>query len=134
MRRSVKRRALAALAAVLLLALALWPGPPAGAAQASMAQALAAPGQPALIEFGADYCPPCRVMAPILKAAQKEYAGRATVLSIDVTRYPALADKAGVRVIPTLVFYDAQGRETARHEGVMDRAELRARLDRLLAR
>lgn len=100
----------------------------------SLGAALAPAGQPALIEFGAGYCPPCRLMEPILKAAEKDYKGRAAVVSIDVTKYPELATKAGVRVIPTLVFYDAEGREVARHVGYMDKKTLRAQLDRLLAK
>jgi thioredoxin 1 len=100
---------------------------------ASLGKAVAPAGQVALVEFGADYCPPCKLMAPILKAAEKDYKGRATVVSLDVTRYPELATRAGVRVIPTLIFYDAQGREALRHTGYMDRAALRGQLDKLLA-
>lgn len=87
-----------------------------------------------LVDFGADYCPPCRLMVPVLQNAKKDYHGRAAVVVVDVTEHARLATRLGVRVIPTQIFYDRKGQEVARHEGYLDRRELGGQLDRMLAR
>lgn len=91
-------------------------------------------GMVTVVEFGAEYCPPCRLMKPILQNAQREYRGRAAVISVDVTKHQSLATRLDVRVIPTLVFYDAMGQELARHEGYLDKRDLYAQLDKMLAK
>ena len=63
-------------------------------------------------------------MAPILDGMRKEYAGRMHVDFIDVRENPAAAEKYGIRLIPTQVFYGAAGKELARHEGFMSREDI----------
>jgi Thioredoxin domain-containing protein len=89
-------------------------------------------GMVTMVDFGADYCPPCRLMEPVLKTAEREYKGRAAVLVIDVTQHAALATSFGVRVIPTQIFFDKSGREVARHEGYLERKALNGQLDKML--
>ncbi|HWR03778.1 MAG TPA: thioredoxin family protein [Humidesulfovibrio sp.] len=106
-------------------------GPAKETAKAPMVPVI---GMVTVVEFGAEYCPPCRLMKPILQNAQREYRGRAAVVTVDVTRYQSLATRLDVRVIPTLVFYDAMGQELARHEGYLDKRDLYAQLDKMLAK
>ena len=107
----------------------------AGAAVAATAQAPVVPvkGVVTLVDFGAGYCVPCRMMEPVLKEAEREYRGRAAVIVVDVTKYGSMATRMGVRVIPTQIFYDKNGREVSRHEGFLEKKALNGQLDKLLA-
>ena len=67
-------------------------------------------GKPVLVDFGANSCIPCRQMRPILKEVGKEYAGKASVLVIDVYKYQRLAREYKIRLIPTLIFFDSKGK------------------------
>ena len=91
------------------------------------------PGMVTMVDLGANYCVPCRLMEPILKEAEREYKGRAAVVFVDVTKYESLALRLGIRVIPTQIFYDKKGKEVARHTGFMDKKALAAQLNKLLA-
>ncbi|ABC80800.1 thioredoxin family protein [Anaeromyxobacter dehalogenans] len=82
---------------------------------------------PRLVDLGAGACVPCKAMAPILEGLRAEYAGRMDVVFIDVWKDRAAAEAHGVRMIPTQIFYGADGKELARHEGFIDRAGILAR-------
>lgn len=84
-------------------------------------------GVPRLVDLGADRCVPCKAMAPILDQLRSDYAGRLEVVFIDVWKRPDAARANGVRMIPTQIFYGADGRELARHEGFIDREQILAR-------
>jgi thioredoxin 1 len=94
--------------------------------QASVNGPGAAKPVPRLVDLGAGKCIPCKAMAPILDELRSDYAGRLEVVFIDVWQRPEEAEPYGVRIIPTQVFYGADGRELARHEGFMDRAQILA--------
>jgi len=83
-----------------------------------------ASGKPTVIDLGARTCIPCKKMAPILESLSKEYLGKANVLFIDVHADQAAAQKLRVQMIPTQIFFNAQGKEVMRHTGFMDRAEI----------
>jgi thioredoxin 1 len=85
-------------------------------------------GKPALVDFGANSCSPCRQLRPILKEIGKEYAGKAEILVIDVYKYQNLARDYKVQLIPTLVFFDAKGKEVFRHVGVLEKEQIVAKL------
>jgi thioredoxin 1 len=64
---------------------------------------------PVLVEVGAAWCPPCRLMEPVLKAVAAEQGDRMRVLSLDADDHPGLVSRFGVRSLPTLlVFRDGQ--------------------------
>jgi thioredoxin 1 len=88
-------------------------------------------GRVTMIDLGASECVPCKLMAPILEELQKEYAGRADIIFIDVWKNPDQARKYGIRAIPTQIFYDAEGREVFRHTGFMDKKRIVDVLTRL---
>lgn len=81
---------------------------------------------PRLVDLGADKCVPCKMMAPILAELRTEYAGRFEVVFIDVWKEEAKAQEYGIRVIPTQILYDADGKELMRHEGFFGKAEILA--------
>jgi len=85
-------------------------------------------GKPALVDFGANSCIPCRQMRPILKELEKEYSGRASILVIDVYKFQSLAREYQVQLIPTLVFFDASGKEVFRHVGALEKEKIVAKL------
>jgi len=84
-----------------------------------------------MVNLGAQNCVPCRMMAPILAELTEEYQGRAVIAYIDVDINPNQAQRFGVRIIPTQIFHDAQGREISRHTGFMDKAGIVAVLAEL---
>ena len=79
-----------------------------------------------LIELGSVRCVPCRMMQPILDEVKKEYAGKVKVLFYDVWTPEGKAKAAPhrIRVIPTQVFLDKNGKEYFRHEGFFAKNEL----------
>ncbi len=85
-------------------------------------------GKPFLVDFGANNCLPCRQMRPLLKEIDKEYVGKVKVLVIDVYRYQNLAREFKIQLIPTLIFFDKQGKEIFRHIGFMDKEKIVAKL------
>lgn len=81
-------------------------------------------GRPILVDFGANSCIPCRQLRPILDEIRKEKAGKVEVLVIDVYKHQDLSREYKVQVIPTLVFFDANGNEVFRTQGFMPKAAL----------
>jgi thioredoxin 1 len=69
-------------------------------------------------------CPPCREMIPILEQLKKEYDGRVNIKIIDIDQQPDEVQKYSIRVIPTQILLDADGKEIGRHEGFIPKEEL----------
>ncbi len=86
---------------------------------------------PRLVDLGRGTCIPCKQMAPILAELQKTYSGRASVEVIDLRDSPAEADRYGIRLIPTQIFFDASGKEVWRHEGFLPREDIVAKFREL---
>jgi thioredoxin 2 len=86
---------------------------------------------PVLIDFYADWCGPCRVMAPVLDEFARERAGDVLVGKLDTDRYPYAALRFKVRGIPTLIVFSA-GREVARQTGAVSRSGLEVLLESVL--
>jgi len=85
--------------------------------------AMARTGVPKLLDLGSTECIPCKMMWPILEEMKKEFAGKMTVDFLDVGKKEnlPLAKKYGIKLIPTQVFMDADGKELWRHEGYISR-------------
>lgn len=82
------------------------------------------PGLVTMVDLGAHKCIPCKMMAPIIAELQKEYAGRASIIFIDVWEHREQAQRFGIRGIPTQVFFDKQGKEIKRHFGFLDKKSI----------
>lgn len=104
---------------------------PGGAADGGPAVAAAASPLPKLLDLGAGKCIPCRRMMPILAELEETFAGALEVEFIDVWENPDAAKPWGVRLIPTQIFLDPQGRELFRHEGFFAREDILAQWKRL---
>jgi thioredoxin 1 len=83
-----------------------------------------AKGMVTLVDIGAATCIPCKMMAPILEKLEKAYQGRAAVFFVDVRKDPAGAERFKIRVIPTQIFFDKNGKEVYRHEGFMTEKDI----------
>jgi len=82
---------------------------------------------PMLVDLGKGTCIPCKKMKPILDELTVEYKGRAIVKVIDLRYEPQEAKEYGIRLIPTQIFYDAEGNEVYRHEGFMDKQSIESK-------
>lgn len=107
---------------------------PARAETARAVQAALASGKPALIEFGAETCSQCKRMKVVLDGVSQRYKGRAHVVQVNVNRDRDVTRQFKIMVIPTLVFFDAKGREVGRSYGFMDEVTVARKLHDLGAR
>ena len=88
---------------------------------------------PVLLEFGAAWCGPCKMVAPELEALAHELHGQAKVVSIDIDRSPLLAQQFRIQSVPTFVVMH-EGQPVAAKTGALRRAQLRELLDPVLPR
>lgn len=65
--------------------------------------------KPAVIDFYATWCGPCRMVSPIMKALAKEYDGQITVYKVNVDKEKALAGAMGIQSLPTVIFIPMKG-------------------------
>lgn len=82
---------------------------------------------PRLVDLGATKCMACKAMAPILEELDKTFAGQLKVEFIDVWENEDAGPKYGLRMIPTQIFFAADGRELFRHEGFFSREDILAK-------
>lgn len=83
--------------------------------------------RPRLVDLGAGKCIPCKQMKPILEDLTKTYSDQFEVVFIDVWEKQEEGAKHGIRMIPTQIFYAADGKELARHEGFMAKKDILAK-------
>jgi thioredoxin 1 len=85
-------------------------------------------GLPTIAEFGAKTCASCREMEVILDSVARKTVGKAHVLVIDISKDYEAAKTFQIRLMPTQVFFDAQGREVSRHMGKLPEAQVLEKL------
>ena len=86
---------------------------------------------PVIIDFYADWCGPCQMMAPVFEELSEEYAGKLKFLKLDTEEEQTLAGQFGVRSIPTLIIMH-KGKEVDRIVGFMPKDALKKSIDAIL--
>src|SRR5262245_54342063 len=85
--------------------------------------------KPILVDFWAEWCGPCRMVAPVLEQLAKDYAGKARVGKVNVDEHSAIAMRYGVQSIPTLLLFK-QGKVVEQYIGATSRDVLAKILDK----
>ena len=85
-----------------------------------------------VVDFWAEWCGPCKLIAPVLDELAGEYDGKVKIAKLNVDENPAIAGKFGVRSIPTLLFF-REGQIVDQVIGAASKTDLKKRLDAAIA-
>jgi thioredoxin 1 len=85
-----------------------------------------------LIDFGAEWCAPCKALLPVLGKVATEYEGKMSVFSVDIDKSPSLAARHGVMSVPTMLLF-RDGKQVERIVGAVSEKELKKRIDPFVA-
>ncbi|HOY71777.1 MAG TPA: thioredoxin [Tenuifilaceae bacterium] len=88
-------------------------------------------GKPAVVDFWAEWCGPCRMIAPYIEQIADEYKDRAVVAKVDVDNNPGIATRFGIRNIPTVLFFK-DGQLADKQVGAVPKSNLVSKLEALL--
>ncbi len=97
----------------------------------SDSQAEATKPLPRLVDLGAKKCIPCKMMAPILEELKQTHKKKFDVVFIDVWENQSAGEEYKIHLIPTQIFFDAEGKELFRHEGFFSKEEILAKWQEL---
>ncbi len=86
---------------------------------------------PVLVDFWADWCAPCKMIAPIVEDLAKEYDGRVKFAKLDVDANPKVASSYGIRSIPTLLVFSG-GKPVGQVVGAVPKSVLKSRLEQAI--
>jgi thioredoxin 1 len=98
--------------------------------QESFAQEVLQSGTPVLVDFWAEWCGPCKMIAPILDELADEYDGRVKICKVNIDEQQGIAAEYGIRAIPTLLLFD-KGHVADQIVGLRSKRDLKASFDRV---
>ncbi|MBS98593.1 MAG: thioredoxin TrxC [Oceanospirillaceae bacterium] len=101
----------------------LFQGRPVATNEAQFEKLIANTELPVVVDFWADWCGPCKMMAPIFEQAARSFEPRCRFVKVDTEQAPGLSARYGIRSIPTLIVF-RDGREVGRQAGALDRSAL----------
>jgi len=87
--------------------------------------------KPVLVDFWAEWCGPCRMVAPVVKELADEYGDKAVITKMDVDSNPGTSVKFGIRNIPTILFFK-NGEVVDKQVGAVPKTILASKLDALM--
>jgi len=83
---------------------------------------------PVLVDFWASWCPPCKMMVPVIEDLSQEYSGKAKIAKLNVDEVREIASKYGIMSLPTMILFNG-GKEVARLTGAMPKEKLSEWID-----
>ncbi len=100
---------------------------PVAISDASFEQEVVNADKPVLVDFWAEWCGPCRMIAPVLEKLAEEYAGSLKIAKLDVDNNPEIAEQFEVMSIPTMILFK-DGKPVERMVGYVPRARLLSKI------
>lgn len=106
-------------------------GPSESSAKREKLQRTLGEGRPVLVNFDSDLCITCQQLRPVIEEIRLEKEGVIEIVVIDVQKHPAISREYRIRSVPTLLFFDAGGKEVFRTQGFLPKEALLEHLERV---
>ncbi|HWH79572.1 MAG TPA: thioredoxin [Candidatus Binatus sp.] len=94
----------------------------------NFAQTVLESDQPVLVDFWAEWCGPCRALAPTLEAVASDWSERGRVVKLNIDESPVVTQRYGIRAIPTLILFK-DGEEAERLLGSVSKSEIERKIE-----